>query len=137
MIRFYRLGLGVLAGRMILLLTTTGRKTGLPRTTPLQYEKDGSDYVVGSARGLKSDWVRNLQADPDVFIEIGKRKIPCKAEVITDPDWIGDFLELRLKRHPLMVRAILHSDGLPFKPRRADLLAYASRLAMVILKPEL
>jgi len=37
----YRLGLGPLVGRVVLLLTTTGRKSGLPRVTPLQAELEG------------------------------------------------------------------------------------------------
>src|SRR3972149_6657660 len=46
----YAIGLGPLIGRIILLLTTTGRKSGMKRVTPLQYEKIGEDYYVG--RGL-------------------------------------------------------------------------------------
>ncbi len=44
----YAIGLGRLIGRIILLLTTTGRKSGLKRVTPLQYEKIGADYYVGA-----------------------------------------------------------------------------------------
>jgi hypothetical protein len=56
---FYRHGLGSPMGKMILLLTTNGRKTGLKRITPLQYEKMGAAYFVGSAQGTRADWVRN------------------------------------------------------------------------------
>ena len=65
-ITLYRLGLGPLIGRLVLLLTTTGRKSGLPRVTPLQYELIDGAYYVGAALGLKADWLRNLQADPRV-----------------------------------------------------------------------
>ncbi|HUF00729.1 MAG TPA: nitroreductase/quinone reductase family protein, partial [Anaerolineales bacterium] len=47
----YAIGLGPLVGRIILLLTTTGRRSGAKRVTPLQYELIGNDYYVGSARG--------------------------------------------------------------------------------------
>ncbi len=60
----YAIGLGRLIGGIILLLTTTGRKSGLKRVTPLQYEKIGGDYYVGAARGVKADWVRNILAFP-------------------------------------------------------------------------
>lgn len=136
MIRLYRLGLGWLVGRMILLLTTTGRKTGLPRTTPLQYEKVGDCYVLGSARGMKADWVHNLQANPRCTVEIGKHSISGKAELILDAEQICDFLELKLKRHPLMVGAILRSDGLPSRPSRSALLEYARKLVMVRIQPD-
>ena len=47
----YAAGLGPLVGKIILLLTTTGRKSGLKRITPLQYEEIDGKYYLGSARG--------------------------------------------------------------------------------------
>ncbi len=136
MIFLYRAGLAPLIGRFVLLLTTTGRKSGLPRITPLQYEDvDGAIYVA-SARGAKADWFRNILADPCVHVRIGMRQFDARAEPVTDACRIADFLELRLQRHPKMVGAILRSEGLPAAPSRLDLEAYAHRLAMVILRPE-
>jgi hypothetical protein len=51
----YALGLGRLMGRLVLLLTTTGRKSGKPRVVPLQYEEIDGKICVGSSRGLKAD----------------------------------------------------------------------------------
>ncbi len=131
----YRLGLGHFIGGMILLLTTTGRKSGLPRVTPLQYEEvDGLVYVA-SALGTKADWYRNILANPCVQVQVGPRRFEGMAETVTDPGRIADFLELRLKRHPKMVGAILKSEGLPEAPSRAELEEYAQRLAMVIIRP--
>jgi deazaflavin-dependent oxidoreductase (nitroreductase family) len=132
----YGLGLGHVIGRVILLLTTTGRKSGLPRVTPLQYEEvDGLVYVA-SALGTRADWYRNILADPCVQMQIGlRRRFQGMAETVTDPGRIADFLELRLKRHPRMVGAILKSEGLPEAPSRAELEEYAQRLAMVIIRP--
>jgi len=70
----YALGLGPLIGSLVLLLTTTGRKSGLPRQTPLQYEQiDGLIYVA-SGRGKKADWVCNITADPAVEVRLKKRR---------------------------------------------------------------
>ena len=80
----YRLGLGPLIGRVVLLLTTTGRKTGLPRVTPLQYESINGDYYIGAALGLKSDWVRNLIAEPRVHLRVKNEHYSGQAEVITE-----------------------------------------------------
>ena len=136
MISLYRVGLGNVIGRLVLLLTTTGRKSGLPRATPLQYEEiDGAIYVA-SARGTKADWFRNILANPCVHVRIGNRQFEARAEPITDACRIADLLELRLSRHRRMVGAILRSEGLPAEPSRLDLEAYAHRLAMVILRPE-
>jgi deazaflavin-dependent oxidoreductase (nitroreductase family) len=132
----YAIGLGPVVGRLILLLTTTGRKSGQPRVTPLQYEEANGVIMVGSARGAKSDWFRNIVAEPHVVVQVKSRRFSGLAEPITDPKRIADFLELRLARHPRIVGAILRSEGLPDPPGRADLEAYAVRLAMVVIRPE-
>lgn len=133
MITLYRMGLGLLAGRTILLLTTTGRKSGLPRVTPLQFERVNGEIMVASGWGPKSDWICNLRKDPHAQVQIRLRKFKVTAELITDSGKICEFLELRLRRHPLMVGAILHTKGLPFKPAHSELLAYSEGLAMAVL----
>jgi deazaflavin-dependent oxidoreductase (nitroreductase family) len=134
-LRLYHSPLAFLLGRFILLLTTRGRKSGLPRVTPLQYEMIDGDYYLGSARGMKADWCRNIQACPDVSLQVKGTKLHGKAELVTDPLRIADFMELRLKRHPTMVGRILEMDGLSRKPGRAEMEAYAARLALVIVHP--
>ena len=58
------------------------------------------------------------------------------AEPVTDPTRIADFIELRLRRHPLMIRLIMHLfDGLPLRFNRADLEKFCAEKAMVILLP--
>lgn len=136
-LRLYHSGLAPLLGRVILLLTTTGRKTGLPRVTPLQYEYTNGKYYLGAVNGPQSDWVRNIQANQSVTLQVGHSIIHGIAEPVTDQAAITAFLDLRLKRHPLIVGAILRSEGLPPKPDRAELEAYAQHLAMVIVRPSL
>jgi deazaflavin-dependent oxidoreductase (nitroreductase family) len=131
----YALGLGPLIGRLILLLTTTGRVTGKPRVTPLQYEIDGGVMFVGAARGLKSDWVRNILVNPLVEVRVRSRRFQGTAEVITDSTKIADYLEMRLKNHPRMVAAMLKADGIPSKPTRVQLEDYAAQIALVAIHP--
>ena len=60
----------------ILLLTTTGRKTGQPRTWPVGYLEDGDDLVVvASAGGLPTHpaWYLNLRDHPEVKVRLGNR----------------------------------------------------------------
>ncbi|HOT90129.1 MAG TPA: hypothetical protein PLJ78_02090 [Anaerolineae bacterium] len=58
------------------------------------------------------------------------------AEPVADPARIADFLALRLRRHPIMIRLIMHLfDGLPLRFTRADLEAFCAQKAMVILRP--
>jgi deazaflavin-dependent oxidoreductase (nitroreductase family) len=131
----YALGLGPLIGRLILLLTTTGRVSGKPRVTPLQYETVGDSIYVGAARGLKSDWVKNILAVPQVEVQVKSRCFKANAEVVTTPDRIVDFLEIRLKNHPRMVKAMLKLDGIPPQPTRSQLKTYAAQTALVIIRP--
>jgi deazaflavin-dependent oxidoreductase (nitroreductase family) len=131
----YSVGLGFLVGRIVLLLTTKGRRTGLPRTTPLQYEEhDGKIYVM-SAMGPRSDWYRNILVDPRVDVRMGTRRFEGFSEATTDPVKIANLLELRLKKRPWMVGRILEADGLPRSPSREELEEYSAGLAMVEIKP--
>ena len=131
----YALGLGPLVGRVVLLLTTTGRKSGLPRVTALQYEEvDGAIYL-GSSKGTQADWFKNLAANSNVTIRVKSRQFSGMAEAVTDPVRIADFLELRLRRHPRMIGAMLKAEGLDAKPDRAELETYAAKLALAIIRP--
>jgi deazaflavin-dependent oxidoreductase (nitroreductase family) len=126
---------GPLIGRLILLLTTTGRKSGLPRVTPLQYEEFDGLIYIGSARGTQADWYRNLVADPHVRVQVKGRRFEATAETSTDRVRLADFIELRLKRHPRLVGAMLHAEGLPARPTREQIERYAANLALVVIHP--
>jgi deazaflavin-dependent oxidoreductase (nitroreductase family) len=121
--------------RVVLLLTTTGRKSGLPRVTPLQFEEIDGAYYVGSARGAQADWFRNIVANPRVEAQIQQKHFTALAEPITDPARVADFLELRLQRHPVMIRAMLLMHGL-VQPTRANIERLASNLALVAIRPK-
>lgn len=69
-------------GGKVLLLTTTGRKTGLQRTVPLMYFDDGGVvFVSNSAAGTPAPpaWFLNLQADPNVEVQRGAETQPMRA----------------------------------------------------------
>lgn len=131
----YAIGLGPVLGRMVLLLTTTGRKSGKKRVTPLQYEEIDGMYYLGAALGEKCDWVRNIRANPQVEVRVKSQRFTGIADVITDERAIADFLELRLRRHPRMIRRMLRAEGLQFPPERQDLERLAKRLALVVVQP--
>ncbi len=133
----YAIGLGPVVGKIILLLTTRGRKSGLKRITPLQYEEIDGRYFVGSARGSRSDWFRNIQMDGRVEVQVKARRFRGIAEPVTDPLRIADFLEVRLKRHPHMMGLLMQkAHGLPRRPSRQQLEKLAASEAMVIITPD-
>ncbi|GAA1812523.1 nitroreductase family deazaflavin-dependent oxidoreductase [Planosporangium flavigriseum] len=69
-----------------LLLTTTGRKSGQPRTAPLLYARDGDAFVViGSNWGQQHHpgWSANLLASPEATVAVGDTQIPVRAALTT------------------------------------------------------
>ena len=75
---------GMFAGAPMLLLTTTGAKTGQPRTSPLVYTPDGDRIVVIASKGgapTNPDWYHNLRANPEVTLEVGTETFPARASV--------------------------------------------------------
>ena len=129
----YKRGIG--PTRVVLLLTTIGRKSGLPRITPLQYEVVENVIYIASARGQEADWFKNILANPYVHVQMRDREFDAVAEPVTDPLRIADFIELRLRRHPIMIRLIMHLfDGLPLRFNRADIEKLCQGKALVILR---
>lgn len=64
-------------GRDLLLLTTTGRKTGRAHTTPIVYTRDGDRLLVYASKAgapAHPDWYLNLVADPHVVVEVGAER---------------------------------------------------------------
>ena len=73
-------------GRPLLLLTTTGAKSGQRRTTPMMYLREGDRLFVFASRGggpTNPDWYYNLVAHPEVTVEIGDQTYPAIAKPVT------------------------------------------------------
>ncbi len=119
--------------RVVLLLTSTGRKSGQSHVTPLQFEKERDVIYVASARGPRADWFRNVQANPRVKVQIDDRAFDGLAEPITDPARIADFLQLRLRRHPIMMRLMLALEG-QLRCNRTALERFAAGKAMIAIR---
>jgi deazaflavin-dependent oxidoreductase (nitroreductase family) len=69
-------------GTSTLLLTTKGRRSGEPRTSPLIYGRHGDDYLVVASKGgapEAPDWFLNLEAEPSVTVQIKGDKFEAKA----------------------------------------------------------
>jgi len=134
--RLYDSGKGWIIGKFILLLTHTGRKSGIRYFTPLQYEWIDGAYYVGAGRGPKSDWFCNILADPHVHVRVDRQEFDCVAESVTDPERAADFLAYRLQHHPLMIGLIMKfAHKLPMRPNRAQLLELGKFTPLVILHP--
>ncbi len=98
---------GPLAGHPLLLMWSTGAKSGLERRSILTYSRDGDDYIVaGSFSGADVDpaWISNIRKDPHVRLEIAGETFEATATVVPQPDrdrlwrahvealpWFGDY----------------------------------------------
>jgi deazaflavin-dependent oxidoreductase (nitroreductase family) len=73
-------------GTQALILTTTGRKSGKERLTPLIYGRHGNDYLLVASKGgtpENPDWYINLDANPDVEIQVKGDKMRARARTAT------------------------------------------------------
>lgn len=81
-----RIGLMRMIGVPHLLLTTTGRRTGQPRSVPLQYLPHDGEYVVVASNWGKSHhtaWSANLLAEPQAVVSDRGRDVPVRARLLT------------------------------------------------------
>lgn len=90
----------------VLLLTTTGAKSGQPRTSPMMYLADDKDpnrvYVFASAAGADTNpaWFHNIVAHPkELSVEIGRDTMTADAEVLPDP-LRRQIYDLQASRYP-------------------------------------
>lgn len=73
-------------GTTVLILTTTGRRSGESRSTPLIYGRRGEDYVVVASKGgapQHPGWYLNLTADPEVTVQVRADRFRARARTAT------------------------------------------------------
>jgi deazaflavin-dependent oxidoreductase (nitroreductase family) len=95
---------GYFAGANMLLLHTTGAKSGQSRTNPLVYVRDGDHIVVIASKGgadTNPDWYYNLLANPAVTVEVGAEQFQAQATAVTEEP----------ERSRLYARMVEHRPG--------------------------
>lgn len=78
----YRLHLGWLLGNRFVMFQHTGRKSGLPRYTVVevvQHNPATGVYIIASGWGEKADWFQNIQKEPEILLDTGRRKTTATA----------------------------------------------------------
>jgi len=92
--------LGRMGGHPLLIVTTTGRRTGQPHSTPVIGIPSGADWLVVASNGGAATqplWVRNIAASPEVTVHRGKRTDPFHARILAAQE--------RTQRWPELVQA--------------------------------
>lgn len=80
---------GQFAGIPLLLLTTTGAKTGHTRVNPLAYMNHGDRHIIiASYAGAPTNppWYYNLLSNPEVSVEMGSERFTARADVLDEPE---------------------------------------------------
>jgi deazaflavin-dependent oxidoreductase (nitroreductase family) len=80
---------GMFAGAPLVLITTTGAKSGKKRTTPIVYTTDGDRIVIIASKGgapTSPDWYHNLVVNPGVTVELPTETFEARARVTEDPE---------------------------------------------------
>ncbi|BDZ63446.1 hypothetical protein GCM10025877_03840 [Agromyces mangrovi Wang et al. 2018] len=101
-IPLYRAGLGVLLGRRFMMLEHTGRTSGEPRFVVLEVvdRPDERTVFVASGFGPRSQWYRNLRADPSCHVSTGRiRRRPAEADLL-DAEGGAEVLARYAERYP-------------------------------------
>jgi deazaflavin-dependent oxidoreductase (nitroreductase family) len=101
----------------VVLLETTGRRSGKPRRVPVGKALEGDTLWVVAEHGLRSSYVRNVNADPRVRVRVGRRWRTGTAHVLENDDWRD-----RQRRMPNRVNsAVVRAMGTEHVTVRVDL----------------
>jgi deazaflavin-dependent oxidoreductase (nitroreductase family) len=136
-ILLYRARLGWLLGDRFLMLTHTGRLSGLPRQVVLEvvrHDKETHTYVVASAWGEKSDWYRNLRQTPEAALTVGRRQLEVLAEQLP-PEEAERELAHYARRYPTAARALARLMGFQVEDVEADFPALSRQLPLIAFRP--
>jgi len=136
-IPLFKFGMGSLVKDYVLLLTTTGRKTGKLRQTPLEhrYDKANDRYFIMAGWAGRTDWYRNIMADPHVRVQVGNRIFSCIATPASDNE-IVDGLEEYIRANPRMLFILSRWADKELDGSRESLLRTAKYFPSFWLKPE-
>lgn len=107
----------IMRRRCVMMLTTTGRRSGQPRSNGISFMPLGDRYIVFSGWGVRSDWYRNVLADPQVTIQVGSRTMQATAVPVADPERRRELMRQMKARSgqcgpPQPMRAILQKLGI-------------------------
>jgi deazaflavin-dependent oxidoreductase (nitroreductase family) len=134
---FYRLGLGALIGHQILILTTTGRKSGKLRSTPLEYIYQASTdtfYLMAGWEG-RTDWYRNVLHTPQIQVQVGKRTFKALAEPLP-PEETAELLAAIARVNPRVLEMWSRWTAQPLDGSPESLLAAAPHFPTIKIQPD-
>lgn len=134
----YRLNLGWVLGGRFLLLTHTGRKSGLPREAVIEivdHDETEDVYFVASGWGERSQWFLNIQENPQVGVRVGRRAFEATATRLGEDEAAG-VLARYARHHPSAFRTLTKAmvgEALGGAPE--DCLRVAKSVPVIAIRP--
>lgn len=134
----YRLRLGWLMGERFLLLTHTGRKSGLTHQTVIEvvrHDTETGAYLVASGFGSKSDWFLNIQKNPNTTITVKNRTLTTRARMLSESESAIELLDYA-KRHPLAFKELTRMFmGKAMEATEEDCRQFAKSAPIIAFEP--
>jgi deazaflavin-dependent oxidoreductase (nitroreductase family) len=132
-VNLWRLGLGPIVGHVLMLISHTGRKSGLTRRTLVEYHVlEGKKYAP-VAFGEQAQWYQNILANPLVTIQTAGGAQGAIATRVTDDAELVIVYNLLMRRNPVMMRWYLDSLGIRDTPE--DVIAKKDRIFLLRFDP--
>lgn len=137
----FRWHLGWLFGKRLLLLSHTGRRTGLRRQTVLEvveYRNEGPEVVVVNGFGRRSDWVRNIEAKPDEEVTVGPQHFAASHRFLGEDEALGVIQ--RYERRNSLIAPVVHAGfswllGWKYRATVADRQRFVKQIPLLAFRP--
>ncbi len=136
-ILLYRARLGWLLDQRFLMMTHTGRISGLARRVVLEvmrHDADTESYIVASGWGEKSDWFQNISKTPRVEVTVGRRRFAATAQRLPLDEAYEEILDYA-RRHPTAIRELGRLIGYQLEHTPEGYRALAGVMPIVAIRP--
>ncbi|MHB8133510.1 MAG: nitroreductase family deazaflavin-dependent oxidoreductase [Anaerolineaceae bacterium] len=133
----YHAHLGWILGTRFVLLTHTGRKSGLPRQTVLEvvrYDQTTGACIVASGWNTKSDWFKNVVANPKIIFQVKNKRLSGIAERLAPEKGSQELFEYA-RHYPLAFRELARFMGYRVDGSEEDIREVGRMIPMFLFKP--
>ncbi len=124
------------AGKIFLLLYTTGRKTGKKRITPVEYRKREGVIHFVAGRGKKAHWLQNMLAKPDeVKVKVGFKKYQISFELLSSIEEKNDLFKWYVEKYPKAAKMLFGWNPKEDDLTTADFTSFSELVEIVKIMP--
>lgn len=138
-ILLYHLHLGWLLGNRFLLLTHTGRKSGLPRKAVIEvigHDRLTDTYFVISGFGKQTDWFLNLRKHPNALVSVGRRDIPVLARPLPEKEGACVLMNYATQHPRIFKELSILLIGRSIDPTEENCLKFVESMPVVAFEPD-